>query len=103
MRSPRDRPATNRCLSWALFFWDLRPSLRGSIAKRGDRMFGRMTGWGAVVLAASTALLAGCNNNPFSSDAAASNTMFSAVVESSPRHLDPTASYWSNENCLRKD
>jgi ABC-type transport system substrate-binding protein len=43
------------------------------------------------------ALLVGCNNNPLPSDAAASNTLFSAVIESSPRHLDPTASYWSND------
>ena len=42
-------------------------------------------------------LLAGCNNNPLPSDAAASNTLFSAVIESSPRHLDPTASYWNND------
>ena len=43
------------------------------------------------------AVLAGCNNNPLPSDAAASNTSFSAVIENSPRHLDPTASYWSND------
>ncbi|MFZ2652590.1 MAG: ABC transporter substrate-binding protein [Burkholderiaceae bacterium] len=48
-------------------------------------------------LLAAVALLAGCNNNPLPSDAAASNTLFSAVIESSPRHLDPTASYWSND------
>jgi ABC-type transport system substrate-binding protein len=42
-------------------------------------------------------LLAGCNNNPLPSDLAATNTLVSAVVESSPRHLDPTASYWSND------
>ena len=42
-------------------------------------------------------LLVGCNNNPLPSDAAATNTSFSAVVENSPRHLDPTASYWSND------
>ncbi len=43
------------------------------------------------------ALLVGCNNNPLPSNAAGSNTLFSAVIESSPRHLDPTASYWSND------
>ena len=42
-------------------------------------------------------LLMGCNNNPLPSDAAASNASFSATIESSPRHLDPTASYWSND------
>jgi len=42
-------------------------------------------------------LLAACNNNPHPRDAASSNTLFSAVIENSPRHLDPTASYWSND------
>ncbi len=42
-------------------------------------------------------MLAGCNNNPLPDDLAASNTAVSAFLQSSPRHLDPTASYWSNE------
>ena len=42
-------------------------------------------------------VLAGCNNNPLPDGAAASNTLYSAVSGSSPRHLDPTASYWTNE------
>ncbi|MDQ6627896.1 MAG: ABC transporter substrate-binding protein [Pseudomonadota bacterium] len=46
---------------------------------------------------ASGVLLGGCNNNPLPDDAAASNTLFSANIETSPRHLDPTASYWSND------
>ncbi len=41
--------------------------------------------------------LAGCNNNPWPDQAAASNTLYAAVIENSPRHLDPTASYWSND------
>ena len=41
--------------------------------------------------------LAACNNNPFADNAASTDTLFSAVVENSPRHLDPTASYWSND------
>ena len=41
--------------------------------------------------------LSACNNNPWPSDGAASNTLYTAVNESSPRHLDPTASYWSND------
>jgi ABC-type transport system substrate-binding protein len=41
--------------------------------------------------------LPGCNNNPWPDGAAAGNTLFTAVVEASPRHLDPTASYWSND------
>ena len=51
--------------------------------------------WAILVLVAG--LLAGCNNNPLPDGAAASNTLFTAVSGSSPRHLDPTASYWSNE------
>jgi ABC-type transport system substrate-binding protein len=51
----------------------------------------------AAMAPALTLVLAACNNNPWPRDAAASNTLFSAVIESSPRHLDPTASYWSND------
>ena len=50
-----------------------------------------------LVLGCVAWLAAGCNNNPWPDDAAASNTLFSAVQESSPRHLDPTASYWNND------
>ncbi len=42
-------------------------------------------------------LLAGCDNNPWPAHAAEENTLYSAAQESSPRHLDPTASYWSND------
>ncbi|MFO1268528.1 MAG: ABC transporter substrate-binding protein [Rubrivivax sp.] len=41
--------------------------------------------------------LAACNNNPWPDADAATNTLFAGVVENSPRHLDPTASYWSND------
>ncbi len=50
-----------------------------------------------VVAGLALALLAACNNNPWPDGAAATNTLFSGVSESSPRHLDPTASYWSND------
>ena len=55
------------------------------------RCLWRRLAWLAAVL------LAGCNNNPLPSELAATNTLVSAVIESSPRHLDPTASYWSND------
>lgn len=42
-------------------------------------------------------MLAGCNNNPWPDSEAATNSLRSAVIENSPRHLDPTASYWSND------
>lgn len=41
--------------------------------------------------------LAACDNSPHPPGEAATNTLFSAVIETSPRHLDPTASYWSND------
>jgi ABC-type transport system substrate-binding protein len=42
-------------------------------------------------------VLSGCDNNPWPNGAAATNTLFTVSWQSSPRHLDPTASYWSNE------
>lgn len=58
------------------------------IARRAAR-----AAWTAV----AAGLLAACNNNPWPADAAASNTLHTAVIENSPRHLDPTASYWNND------
>ncbi|MFN9744188.1 MAG: peptide ABC transporter substrate-binding protein, partial [Betaproteobacteria bacterium] len=52
----------------------------------------------AAVLAAL--LATGCNNNPWPDGDAKANTLFSAVIQSSPRHLDPTASYWNNETAF---
>lgn len=52
----------------------------------------------ALALAAATLLLtAGCNNNPHPDGAEATNTLFTAFSERSPRYLDPTASYSNNE------
>lgn len=50
-----------------------------------------------MLLATSLMLLSGCNNNPWPSNAASANTLYTSVVGRSPRHLDPTASYWNNE------
>lgn len=52
----------------------------------------RVAGMAASLLAVA---LTGCNNNPWESGAASENTLYSAMIESSPRHLDPTASYWT--------
>lgn len=49
--------------------------------------------------------LAGCHrgasddppSSPWPAGAAAENTLYSAVIESSPRHLDPVASYWGQD------
>jgi ABC-type transport system substrate-binding protein len=54
--------------------------------------------WIATAIAGVIAtLLTACNNNPHPAGSAASNTLFSAFQERSPRHLDPTASYALNE------
>jgi len=55
------------------------------------------TVWRVVAMLVVAVLATACNNNPWPHDAAASNALYSAVTESSPRHLDPTASYWSND------
>ncbi len=54
---------------------------------------------GVAVLAAAgfAGLLAGCNNSPNPKGSEATNTLFIAFQERSPRHLDPTASYALNE------
>ncbi|MCU0969785.1 MAG: ABC transporter substrate-binding protein [Rubrivivax sp.] len=51
----------------------------------------------ASIAPALLAFAAGCSNNPLPEDVAGSNTLVSAFTERSPRHLDPTASYWNNE------
>lgn len=54
--------------------------------------------WPAACVAICAAVFtAGCNNNPWPDGEATNNTLFSGVIENSPRHLDPTASYWSND------
>jgi ABC-type transport system substrate-binding protein len=50
-----------------------------------------------VLLLATAALLAACNNNPHPPGLSETNTLFSGMLESSPKHLDPVASYWSQD------
>ena len=64
--------------------------MRGPISLPHAAIARLLAAWAACVLA-------GCDNNPWPHDAAASNTLFTAAKDTSPRHLDPTASYWSNE------
>jgi ABC-type transport system substrate-binding protein len=45
-------------------------------------------------------VLAACDNSPWPKGASATNTIFSAMIENTPRHLDPTASYWSNDTLV---
>lgn len=65
---------------------------------RGDTPSSERPWWAraAAVLLLPLALAA-CNNNPHPDGVADTNTLFSAFTERSPRHLDPTASYWNNE------
>jgi ABC-type transport system substrate-binding protein len=44
--------------------------------------------------------LGACDNSPWPKGAASSNTIYSAMIENTPRHLDPTASYWSNDTLV---
>ena len=50
-----------------------------------------------LVLGVVMALLAACDNSPNPKGSEATNTLFVAFQERSPRHLDPTASYSLNE------
>ncbi|MFZ2298363.1 MAG: peptide ABC transporter substrate-binding protein, partial [Aquabacterium sp.] len=55
-------------------------------------------GAGRVCVALGLALsVAACNNSPYPVGAADSNTLYTAFNERSPRYLDPTSSYSSNE------
>ena len=54
---------------------------------------------GAALLAV-VSLLAACDNSPWEQGAARQNVIRSAMIENTPRHLDPTASYWSNDTLV---
>ena len=59
-----------------------------------------MGGSKRIFAAALLVVLAGCDNSPLPKGAAEQNTIYSAMVENTPRHLDPTASYWSNDTLV---
>jgi len=42
-------------------------------------------------LCLAAGLLAGCNNNPWPAGAASGNTLITAAIESSPKHLNRTS------------
>jgi ABC-type transport system substrate-binding protein len=54
----------------------------------------------AVAVLAGALALAACDSSPWHEGAAAENTIYSAMIENTPRHLDPTASYWSNDTLV---
>jgi ABC-type transport system substrate-binding protein len=57
----------------------------------------RISRW---LLPVCAVLLAACNNSPWAENAASQNTIYSAMIENTPRHLDPTASYWNNDTLV---
>lgn len=69
-----------------------------------DRTRGPRTAKGLKTLLSfvlgAAALLAGCENSPWPHGAEKTNTIYSAMIENTPRHLDPTASYWSNDTLV---
>jgi ABC-type transport system substrate-binding protein len=60
----------------------------------------RRWGWLAGLALGLAAGLAGCDNSPWPQGAEKANTIYSAMIENTPRHLDPTASYWSNDTLV---
>jgi ABC-type transport system substrate-binding protein len=66
-------------------------------------MSGSTIGWrtiGRLALATAALWLTGCDNSPWPKNASSENTIFSAMIENTPRHVDPTASYWSNDTLV---
>jgi ABC-type transport system substrate-binding protein len=62
-----------------------------------------MRAWNIERLALAAGLLVlatGCDNSPWPKSAASENTIYSAMIENTPRHVDPTASYWSNDTLV---
>ena len=57
-------------------------------------------GIGQFLCTIAVGLLAGCGNNPWPEGSASKNVIRTAMIENTPRHLDPTASYWSNDTLV---
>ena len=74
--------------------------MNGRFWNSTTRSFGRPGAWTAGLALAAAALLAGCNNSPWPEGSAKENIVRSAMIENTPRHLDPTASYWSNDTAV---
>jgi ABC-type transport system substrate-binding protein len=72
----------------------------GVISALGRAMPRRSLWWAGALALAATGVLTGCDNSPWPKSAAQSNVIYSAMIENTPRHLDPTASYWSNDTLV---
>ena len=61
----------------------------------------RPMAWSVGLAMTLGAALAGCgNNSPWPDGSEKANVIRSAMTENTPRHLDPTASYWSNDTLV---
>jgi hypothetical protein len=56
--------------------------------------------WAKAAAVLVALVLAGCNNSPWPRGAERENTIYTSMIENTPRHLDPTASYWSNDTLV---
>ena len=56
--------------------------------------------WMAGAALALSGMLAGCGNSPWPDGSEKLSVVRSAMTENTPRHLDPTASYWSNDTLV---
>jgi hypothetical protein len=56
--------------------------------------------WALVLGFIALGALSGCGNSPWEAGAAEENTLYTAMQENTPRHLDSTASYWSNDTAV---
>jgi len=65
-----------------------------SLIRRLARRLAAGAALGAALLAA------GCDNSPWPEGMDGQNVIRSAMIENTPRHLDPTASYWSNDTLV---
>ena len=60
----------------------------------------RTLAWLAGAALALSGMLAGCGNSPWPDGSERLSVVRSAMTENTPRHLDPTASYWSNDTLV---
>ena len=72
----------------------------GMYAAAGRVAAGRAWRWAGLATCSALLALGGCDNSPWPQNASESNTIYSAIIENTPRHVDPTASYWSNDTLV---
>ena len=72
----------------------------GMYAAAGRVAAGRTWRWAGLATCLALLALGGCDNSPWPQNASESNTIYSAIIENTPRHVDPTASYWSNDTLV---